>query len=223
MPAPRPTHQFRFVATRMARAPGLSEGVKYVAAYRMDDARSLAVLAQGRDKYTLKKWASLLRVGLDSVAPVDDMRRALEFAREQEGFSELGTFSYQRGLRTGPVTLQVSKAPKEAMPELPAQIQEEASVNAEETPVIYLVAREAAQQMTERLEERERARLMDADIETDLDHLYPHCAGDQRDFRQGMRLVARQAALQYVKRLEYAGRMCSQDAVPRALRAGWVG
>ena len=205
----------------MARAPGLSEGIKYVATYEMDDRRSLAVLAQGKDKYTLKKWASLLRVALESLAPVDDMRKALEFAREQGGFCEHGTFSYQRGSKAG------HEQARKPVPREPPKIQEASSPQQEETqlPAIYLVAREAAQHMSERLEERERNRQgMDTDhFETDLDHLYPSCAGHGQDYRMGMHLVARQAALQYVKRLEYAGRMCSHDAIPRALRAGWVG
>lgn len=207
----------------MARAPGLSEGVKYVAMYEMDDSKSLAVLAQGKDKYTLKKWASLLRVGLESLAPVDDMRKALEFAREQEGFCEHGTFSCQRGARPG------HEHARKPVPREPPKIQEVFSPPQEEEddqlPAIYLVAREAAQHMSERLEERERNRLgtHTDHFETDLDHLYPRCAGHGQDYRMGMHLVARQAALQYVKRLEYAGRMCSHDAIPRALRAGWVG
>ena len=222
----------------MARAPGLSEGIKYVAMYEMDDSKSLAVLAQGKDKYTLKKWASLLRVGLESLAPVDDMRKALEFAREQEGFCEHGTFSYQRGSRPSGNEYQRGSRPSgneqahkrvPSKPREPPKIQEAFSPPQEEEedhlPTIYLVAREAAQHMSERLEERERNRLgtHTDHFETDLDRLYPSCAGHGQDYRMGMHLVARQAALQYVKRLEYAGRMCSQDAIPRALRAGWVG
>lgn len=82
MPAPRPTHQFRFVEARTTGKPGLNQGVKYIAVYTLDGGR-MAVLAQGKDKFTLKKWAGLLRVRQECVAPVDDMNQALEYARKQ--------------------------------------------------------------------------------------------------------------------------------------------
>lgn len=82
MPAPRPTHQFRFVEARTTGKPGLNQGVKYIAVYKLDGGKT-AVLAQGKDKFTLKRWAELLRVKQESLAAVDDMKQALEHARKQ--------------------------------------------------------------------------------------------------------------------------------------------
>ena len=80
------------------------------------------------------------------------------------------------------------------------------------------VARAAAQQMTKRLEERERAR--PEDLETDVDRLYPRSTGKASEISKGMHLVARQAALQYVQRLQHAGLILSRDTIPRTLRDG---
>jgi len=88
----RPTTQFRFVQTTMTAAPGLKQDVKYIASYRMDDGK-LAVLAQGQDKFTLKKWGVVLSVRPCTVSPVDDMNKALEFARSQDGFQDWGRFT----------------------------------------------------------------------------------------------------------------------------------
>ncbi len=82
MPAARPMHQFRFVEARTASRPSLNPSVKYLAVYPMDSGK-LAVLAQGKDKFTLKKWAELLRVKQESLSPVDDMKAALEYAGKQ--------------------------------------------------------------------------------------------------------------------------------------------
>lgn len=82
MPATHPTRQFRFVEARTASRPSLNPSVKYLAVYPMDSGR-LAVLAQGKDKFTLKKWAGLLRVKQESLSPVDDMKAALEYAGKQ--------------------------------------------------------------------------------------------------------------------------------------------
>lgn len=56
----RPVSQFRFVETRMLTTspPGLSQDVKYVAAYRMDDGR-LVVLAQA-GFFKVLKWINEL-------------------------------------------------------------------------------------------------------------------------------------------------------------------
>ena len=91
----RPTTQFRFVETTLAAVPSLSEEIKYVASYRMDDGR-LAVLAQGKDKYSLKKWGGILgdRRHPAIVSAVDDMGKALEYARTQEEFKESGRYTY---------------------------------------------------------------------------------------------------------------------------------
>lgn len=222
MPAARPTHQFRFVETRTTSAPGLSQSVKYIATYPMDSGK-LAVLAQGKDKYTLRKWAGLLRVRQDSVAPVNDMNQALENARKQGGLVEQGTFSYQRGgFKTLPAEKQAR--PREVQPAM--QEDESAKQEKEEIPAMYLVARAAAQQMAVRLEEREQARLphVPEDFETDVDNLYPRAsAGSARDFSKNVHLAARQAALQYIQRLQDAGRLFSRDSIPRGLRDGWCG
>lgn len=232
-----PAAQFRFVQTRMTGTPGLRHGIKFLAAYPVPNqaqnpnksqardglhvlaqeytlkaksgfqtqARgSLHVLAQGADKYTLKKWALLLRVRRDSVVPVGDMQLALQSARAQEGLVEFGVFTQQRGQKQHTTEERVEDQEQDE-PEQPP-------------PLVNPAAKHAAEQMAARLKlwERDRLPYLQEDFDTDVDRLY--AGGPCTDYREGMRCVARRAAMQYVERLRFAGRLSSADAVPHALR-----
>lgn len=158
----RPISQFRFVQTVVMVPPALSQDVKYLAVYNMDDGR-LAVLAQGKDKYTLKKWAGILRVRTAAmVSAVDDMTAALEFARAQAGFEEHGKFTYCKSGSSKPPSSAVparQQAPVTKTQEVwtgkPSPAAQKPVPDEYDTPG-YIIARQVCQKRLRYLEEAER-------------------------------------------------------------------
>jgi hypothetical protein len=53
-----------------------------------------AVLAQGKDKFTPKRWRLLLHPGLFDVTPLQDIKPVVESMRKVEGFEEIGAFTF---------------------------------------------------------------------------------------------------------------------------------
>lgn len=136
---------------------------------------------------------------------------------------EQGAFSYQRGVKAQPVRQRVVKSVEGEQSRQAEEMVGEPAKQDAVIPAMYLVARAAAQDMAHRLEERERSRLpyIEKDFETDVDNIYPKAStGAAREISKNTHLVARQAALQYVQRLQHAGKLLSRDSIPRALRDG---
>lgn len=224
----RPISQFRFVQTVVMVPPALSQEVKYLAVYNMDDGR-LAVLAQGKDKYTLKKWAGILRVRHTAVSVVDDIYAALEFARAQEGFEEHGSFGHPRGGSNKPLVAATSKKQaKTVEPERPpaplAPTSEKTQQAADPyNSRAYQMARASAQQAIRRIEFREESIRLSQNppgFETDVDRTFvrrPPATGDN-PVAISPYVMAGRAALQYARRLHHEGRLPCLDAVPHALR-----
>ena len=141
------------------------------------------------------------------------MKQALEFAKKQPEFEQQGSLCHQRGGRQGQQQSQQTK---------PTTILEEPTPPVlERKPTrpnpAYQMARAAAEQMRARLEfEAESRRIAHAEclgIETDVDHMFARPVQTVSPH-----VMARQAALQYIQRLQQAGQLISQDMIPRALR-----
>lgn len=203
----RPTHQFRFVEARIASIPALTKDVRYIAAYPSTDGRLMVVLAQGKDKFTLKKWEGILRAR--QVSPVHDMRSALASAKAQEDFQEQGKFTYCRSSPADVPTIQ----PKPVVQPKPVP-----TVKNYDTPA-YIMARQACQKMQKCIEERERFNSTVLDFDVDIDKMYP--ATPRKSWEQSCRQASRDAgtaAMQYVDRLRHAGLLTSENIIPLALR-----
>lgn len=143
------------------------------------------------------------------------MRQALEFARTQAGFEEQGSLCPQRGSSSS--NNNNNKPVQSNPPETPSMTkQTEKEQVATPSHYALLTARAAAQQALRRLEFEERSREppTPSDYETDVDRLFV------RPQAQAVspHLAARQAALQYIQRLQHAGRLLSRDYIPHALR-----
>ena len=84
----------------------------------------------------------------------------------------------------------------------------------------YQMARASAQQMIARLEFAEESRRLSnsdsLDFETDVDRMFVRPV--QANPLVSPHLAARQAALQYIQRLQHAGQLISRDCIPHALR-----
>jgi hypothetical protein len=95
--------QFRFIKAKLPSSCTTAEfasllrdpRVKYVACFRSQQPdRHWVVLAQGRDKFTAKKWSELTHHRLLCVTPVNDFKEAMDDARLQGEFQEHGCFSF---------------------------------------------------------------------------------------------------------------------------------
>ena len=205
----RPNHQFRFVEARMASVPALTKDIRYIAAYPSKDGRLMVVLAQGMDKFTLKKWEGILRAR--HVSPVHDMGATLSAAKTQENFQEQGKFTYCRStpaiVLPVPV-IQPKIAPKPIQPPKTNY----------DTPA-YIMARQACQKMQKCIEEREKFNSIVLDFDVDIDKMYP--AVPRKTWEQSCQQARRDAgtaALQYVDKLRHAGLLTNENIIPPSLR-----
>ena len=144
------------------------------------------------------------------------MKQALEFAKHQPEFEQQGSLCHQRGGKQGQQQEPRPK-PKVSKEHEPAPV----LVRKPTRPnPAYQMAHAAAEQMRVRLEfEEESRRIAHAEclgIETDVDHMFVRPV--QANPVVSPHVAARQAALQYIQRLQHAGKLFSQDCIPRALR-----
>ena len=141
------------------------------------------------------------------------MKQALEFAKQQPEFEQQGTLCHQR---SGKQSQQQAK-PKVSEQHEPTPVLERKPTRPNPA---YQMARAAAEQMRVRLEfEAESRRIAHAEclgIKTDVDNMFARPV--QANPVVSPYAMARQAALQYIQRLQHAGQLISQDMIPRALR-----
>ena len=245
--------QLRFIKAKLpsscttAELASLSRDprVKYVACFRSQQPdRHWVVLAQGKDKFTPKKWSELMHHRLLCVTAVDDFKESIEDARLQGEFQEHGNFSFCKRKRC------FSPKPDEATAQEPIMASAEAnnhqsipgpsknlpsSAEAENESIIpgssnkktlpvSLTAREGARKAyldaARSMEERERRMppFIPSDFEVDIDDMpttIPRRSAKEL-LRRG-REGARKAALDYIDVLRRAGRL-HPNTIPPCLR-----
>jgi hypothetical protein len=162
------------------------------------------------------------------------MKQALEFAKQQADFEEHGSLCHQRGGKCArPVVSKqaereglvsaITQPPLVKNPAQPSLVKNPAQpplVRSFAMDPAYQMARASAQQMIARLEFAEESRRLSnsdsLDFETDVDRMFVRPV--QANPLVSPHLAARQAALQYIQRLQHAGQLISRDCIPHALR-----
>lgn len=217
------TIQFRFVETRFALDADLSHLrrstplIKYIAKYPSVTG-GWSVLAQGTDKFTLKKWKEML-AATAAVRPVDNMCGAVDAARKVEGFEQFGFYCKQRRLAK-PVIMdtpsatekQASPPPKPAKPPQPVFLQANDAVRK-----AYM---DAARCWDAR--RRDMPPPIPSDYEADLDDMFPMARKNTtlKDIHALLdrgRALARQSALSYMEELRRSNKL-RDNMIPPCLR-----
>lgn len=218
------TVQVRFVEARFAVDADMSHLrrssplIKYIAKY--PSMGGFSVLAQGADKFTLKKWKTLLAT-TSAVRPVDNMCAAVDAARKVDGFEQFGVYCKQRRLANQPMMMPAAEEPQVVEPMQPP-VQKPPPVPA------FLqandVARKAYQDAARCWDARKRDMPppIPSDYEADLDDMFPMARKnttiqDIHALLQRGRALARQAALDHIQLLRRTDKL-RDNMIPPCLR-----
>ena len=110
----------------VARHASTTGKIKYVALYRTGrDQQDITVYAQAFDKLSPPRWREYLLTGsarLQNVTPVENMRDAINAARNMPGFQEFGVSKHaDLSLQVSAVVVQLSPPPAEPVQGKPAE------------------------------------------------------------------------------------------------------
>ena len=202
--------QVRFVEARLPRDANLSRlrrpvsQIKYIALY--ENKGNMWVLAQGTDKFTIKKWKEILSAAM--VQPVDNMCASIASAKTLEGFEEYGSYSKQRNAKPAQDPPKIDSPSKVEQKEVLLK------------PGI-LMARKAYLDAAKRMEERKRHMppFIPSDYEIDIDEVpITTPRRPMRELLKRGREGARKAALEYMEVLRRANRL-HENMIPPCLRS----
>jgi len=196
-----------------------NSSVRYFALSKNKDG-SWGVLAQGKDKFSAKKWKELVHARLHGVEPVSDIKQAVETFRLGGSVQEIGTHSFNRGNKVleprkremetvEPVNVKKARNEEEGRPSYVLSSSE-----------MHAMARKAFDELNERPDFMDKAKYPPSSkTEVDIpgDKRAPSTQTVQELHRNGL-LLAHKAAIEYFEHLKRHTEFVPSYLVPPCLR-----